>query len=104
MTKNFKHSITTLFMLIPFLKKLLVDTNAEEVRRVEDLLKKHEILYRINTKRTRGSIGSAMDSLAYAKSNLAMYKGGDMPTVIYEIYVRRRDFNEAKKLITEKVH
>jgi hypothetical protein len=93
----------TLFMLIPFLKKLLIDTNAEEVRRVEDLLINNKILYRINTKRARGSIGSALDSRAYASSNLAMYKGGDTPLVVYEIYVRRKDFENAKNLITKKV-
>lgn len=101
--KKLLKNIITIFMVIPLLKKLLADTSAEEIRRVEDILESNDILYRINTVRSRGNIGTALDSIAYAKANLAMYKGGGTPPVVYEIFVWPRDLAKAKALITKKV-
>lgn len=99
-----KNKIIEFFMIIPFLKKVLTDTNAGEVRRVEDILKKNKIPYRIKTYQNRGSIGLAIDSRTYASSNLSMYKGSNAPSVSYGIYVRRKDFEKVKELISRSVN
>lgn len=99
-----KTNLIELFMFIPFLARLLSDTNSAESRRVENILKENKIPYRIETKRIRGSIGSALDARSYAQANLAMYKGADTPSVVYAIYVRRKDLELAKALITKKIN
>ncbi|NLZ26983.1 MAG: hypothetical protein GX884_05330, partial [Chloroflexi bacterium] len=78
-----QNRIIEFFMLIPLLKKVLTDSDAAEVRRVENILIENKIPYRIKTYQTRGSIGMAMDSRSYAASNLAMYKGSGTPSVSY---------------------
>lgn len=89
----------TIFLFIPFMRQLTVDSSAEEIARVEEILKSQQIPYRINSIRTRGDIGSALDARSYARSNIALYKGSATPSVIYRIYVRRRDYAKAKKLV-----
>jgi hypothetical protein len=95
-----RNRIIEFFMLIPLLKKVLTDSDAVEVRRVENILIENKIPYRIKTYQTRGSIGMAMDSRSYAASNLAMYKGSGTPSVSYGIYVRRKDYERVKNLIS----
>jgi len=53
----FKTKIIEFFMLVPFLKKVLTDSDAGEVRRVENILIENKIPYRIKTYQTRGSYG-----------------------------------------------
>jgi len=92
--------IIELFMIIPFLKKVLSETDAGEVRRVETLLIENKIPYRIKTYQARGSIGMALDTSSYARSNLAMYKGAGSPPVSYGIYVRKKDYEQVMDLIS----
>ncbi len=99
-----KTKIIEIFMLIPFLKKVLTDSNAGEVRRVENILIKNKIPYRIRTYKTRGSIGMALDTSSYARSNLAMYKGANRPSVSYGIYVRKKDYQRVMDLISQAVN
>lgn len=82
-----------------FMKKLAVDTSAEEIRRTTTILEKNNVKYEIRTTRTRGSIGSAIDAQTYANANLAMYKGASPPSFIYTVYVKPKDFDRAKKLV-----
>ena len=91
----------TIFLFIPFMRQLTVDSSAEEIARVEEILKSQQIPYRINSIRTRGDIGSALDARSYARSNIALYKGSATPSVIYRIYVRRRDYAWEKNLYME---
>lgn len=86
-------------MFILSRKKIVVDTSSEEIRRVTTILDQNKIKYEIRTKHTRGSIGSALDAGAYARSNIAMYKGTNAPPVVYMVYVRRRDFDNAYALL-----
>jgi hypothetical protein len=86
-------------MLGLFMKKLAVDTSAEEIRRTTTILEKNKIKYEIRTTRTRGSIGSAMDAQTYANANLAMYKGASPPSFIYTVYVKPKDYDRARKLV-----
>lgn len=81
------------------LKRLLIDTSSEEIRRVTTILEQNQIKYEMRTIRSRGSIGTGMDAMSYARSNVAMYKGSSQPTFVYYVYVRRKDFQRALELI-----
>ena len=48
-----RNRIIEFFMLIPLLKKVLTDSDAAEVRRVENILIENKIPYRIKTYQTR---------------------------------------------------
>ncbi len=98
-----KNKFIELFMFIPLQKQLLASNDPAESRRVENILLKAYIPYRIFTRKARGSIGMAYDTRSYSSHNLAMYKGSSLPTVVYEFFVRRKDFDCAKKLITHKI-
>jgi len=87
-------------MLGLFMKKLITDTSAEEIARVTDLLEQNAIRFEVRTTRSRGSIGSGMDAGAYARGNLAMYKGASQPVFVYAVYVNRKDFEQARQLVT----
>ena len=76
-------------------KKIAVDTSGEEIRRITNILAQNKIKYEIRTKRVRGSIGTAIDARTYARANLAMYKGAQLPSVVYMIWVRRKDYERA---------
>ncbi len=82
-----------------FMKKIVVDTSSEEIRRVTTILEQNKIKYDIRSKRTRGSIGSALDAGSYARSNIAMYKGASAPPVVYMVFVRKRDYDRAYDLV-----
>jgi hypothetical protein len=80
-------------------KKLVIDVSSEEIARVTSILEENGIDYGLRTVRARGSIGTALDSLTYARSNLAMYKGSRGNQYVYMVYVRRRDYERAKDLV-----
>lgn len=82
-----------------FLKKLATDTSAEEIRRITSILEKNNLKFEVRTTRTRGTIGSGIDAHAYARANLALYKGASQPSFIYAVYVRRKEIDKARKLI-----
>ena len=85
-------------MFTLFLKKLSVDTSAEEIGRTTMILDENNLKYEIRTARTRGSIGSAIDARTYAKANLAMYKGSSQPSFTYSVFVKPKDYDRARKL------
>lgn len=84
-----------------FKKRLMVDTSSEESRRVTTLLEQNHIKYELRTIRSRGGIGTGMDAMSYARSNVSLYKGASQPTFVYEVYVSRKDFERAKELISK---
>ena len=86
-------------MFVGFKKRIAVDTSSEEARRVTEILDANGIRYELRTKRPRGSIGTALDSRAYASGNISMYKGASQPLFIYMIYVKRKDFDRAHHLL-----
>jgi len=88
-------------MLGLFLKRLAIDTSAEEIRRITTILEQNSLHYEVRTARSRGSIGSGLDAHSYARANLAMYKGASQPAFIYSVYVRRKDYDLARKLMLE---
>lgn len=86
-------------MFVPGKKRIAVDTSGEEIRRITSILEMNKIKYEIRTKRARGSIGTAIDARTYARANLAMYKGAQSPSVVYMIWVRRKDYEQAFDLL-----
>ncbi len=88
-------------MFALFMKKLVIDTSAEEIRSTTTILEQNHLKYEIRTTRTRGSIGSAMDARSYANANLAMYKESSQPSFVYSVFVKPKDYDKARKLISE---
>lgn len=84
-----------------FMKKLATDTSAEEIRKITDKLKAANVHYQLVTDRSRGSVGSFADARAYAKSNMAMYKFSNKPSMVYHVFVRRKNYSGAKDLISK---
>ena len=89
-------------MFVFFKKKILVDISNESVTKAIAILEKHGIKYELRTRRSRGSVGTRLDAMSYARSNISMYKGSAMPDFVYIIYVKRKDFARAKALISTK--
>ena len=86
-------------MFVFLKKRILVDTGNESVTKALAVLEKHHIKYEIRTIRSRGVIGTALDAGSYARSNIAMYKESSQPGFVYMVYVKRRDYLQAKRLI-----
>ena len=87
-------------MIFLFLhKKLVIDVSSEEIARVTSLLEEIGIDYGLRTMKARGSIGTALASLTYVRSNLAMYKGSRGNAYVYVVYVCRKDYERAKDLV-----
>lgn len=91
---------STIFMFIPFLKKLVTDVDPIEIKRVEDILNANQIQYRIKSSSLRGAFGRYYDSRTYKTIVMPLYIDAQRPTISYEIYVRRKDFEKANKLIS----
>lgn len=86
-------------LFFAFMKKVATDTNSQEIARVTSLLDQHQIKYKIHTVRTRSNVGMAFDAGSYARANLAMYKGSSQPSFVYFVYVSRKDYTRARKLL-----
>ncbi len=84
-----------------FMKRLSVDTSAEGIRKITDKLKEAGIRHQVVTVKSGGSVGSFVDARAYAKSNVAMYKFGKKPGMVYYVYVSRKNYQKAKGLIAQ---
>jgi hypothetical protein len=85
-------------MLIPFLKKLMVETSAEAVHKSCKILDENDIPYRLQTFRFQGAIGTGLQSRSYMGFNVTQNKWGATPSFSYGIYVRRKDYQRAQQL------
>jgi len=85
-------------MLIPFLKRLMVETSAEAVHKACKILEENGIQYRIQTYRMRGIIGTGMESSSYMRFNVSQNKWGSQPSTSYGIFVRQKDYETARVL------
>ena len=85
-------------MLIPFLKKLMVETSAEAFHKACKLLDQNGIQYRIQTFRFQGAVGTGLQSRSYMGFNVTQNKWGATPSFSYAIYVRRKDYETARQL------
>ncbi len=90
---------SSLFMLIPFLKKLTTDVDPREIKRVEDTLKINKIPYRIKSSSTRGVFGRHYDSKAYQQIVMPLYIDAHHPIISFIIYVKPKDYDRAFSLI-----
>lgn len=89
----------TILMFIPFLKQLVTDFDAGEIKRIEDILKANKIPYRIKSDSPRGAFGRNYDSRAYQAIVMPLYIDAQRPIISYIVYVRKQDFKRAKELI-----
>jgi hypothetical protein len=85
-------------MLIPFLKKLMVETSAEAFHKACKLLDQNGIKYRIQTFRFQGAIGTGLQSRSYMGFNVSQNKWGATTSLSYAIYVRHKDYETARQL------
>lgn len=83
--------------MITFLnrRELMTDSSAEELARVKEALKARGIEFEVKTMRSRGVVGNAMDSAAYARANLAFSQERQHMDFLYRLYVRRCDYEAA---------
>ena len=68
-------------MLIPFLKRLMVETSAEAFHQACKILDENDIQYRIQTLRMRGVIGTGLESRSYMRFNLSQNKWGAQSSI-----------------------
>jgi len=85
-------------MFIPFLKQLMVETSAQVFNTACKILDENGIQYRMQTIRSRGTVGRAMESATYTRLNLAQSKWGSEPSFSYAIYVLPKDYEKASQL------
>lgn len=85
-------------MFIPFLKKLMVETSAQVFNAACRILDENGIQYRMQTIRSRGTVGRTIDSAAYMRFNLAQSKWGSESSFSYAIYVLPKDYERASQL------
>lgn len=79
-------------------RKLLVENSAQEAARVTELLKIHKIPYEIKTTRSQNIMNLMIGA------NMATgrgYGGINSITYCYSIYVQRKDYHAAGKLMVE---
>ena len=90
---------SSLFMLIPFLKKLITDVDPGEIKRVEDILKTNDVPYRIKSSSPRGVFGRHYDSRTYQQIVMPLYIDAHHPIISFIIYVKPKDYDRALSLI-----
>lgn len=88
-------------------EKLMADTSSQELNRVTDILRKNAISYDVVTKKNMTTFGQIVHSnmsarIGHGSPSASTYKDlvGDV-LYTYLVYVRRKDFEAAKKLIAE---
>lgn len=82
-------------------KLLAVESDPQKVGDVKLQLKQAGIHYSIDTIRSRGGIGQSIDSSMAAEMGLR-YNQFNTSSFIYKIYVRKRDYKNARKVIYGK--
>ena len=85
-------------MFIPFLKKLMVETSAEAFNKACKILDDNGIQYRMQTIRTRGTVGRTIEAATYMRFNLSQSKWGSESPFFYTIYVLPKDYERASQL------
>lgn len=91
------------FIMIYFFNRKLLATESDP-QKVGDIklqLKKSGIHYSIDVIRSRGGIGQSIDSSMAAEAGLR-YNQFNTTSFIYKIYVRRKDYENARKVVYGK--
>ena len=85
-------------MFALFLKKLATDTSAEAIGRIKLILEQNGISCKIITSEGKISVGS--ESHVYNKANPVIHDLAPRSTIIYYVYVKRKDYSRACVLIS----
>lgn len=87
-------------------KKLLVDTSSMENARAAELLEANKIAYDMKTIRNQTTFGMTLHTSMCARvghgAGMTFDQGIGPLVYSYVIYVRRKDYELAKKLISQK--
>ena len=84
--------------MITFLnqKRLLLDTDPQELARVKETLKRHNIEFYVKTTVTDNVLSRSFNAKA-AERLVRTYSTMETQTYVYYLYVRRRDYARAKQ-------
>ncbi len=96
---SLKTEILQVLMFIPFLKLLVAENDSGEIARIEKILKENNIMYRIKSVSSRGTIGRFHDSSAFKNYNVSYNRVGYHLGINFLIYVRKKDLERARELI-----
>lgn len=80
-------------------KKILVDSSAEEFARVKANLEAMNIPFYIRTVKSSPTIIQSSYAQAYQKYALSYSPTKDHVSYVYYIYVRRKDYDRARKAL-----
>lgn len=79
-------------------KRLLVDTSAEELARVKDLLDRANIKYYVRTVKNTPIILQATHAAYYKTYNMSYSPEKDHVKYVYYLYVKKKDFKRASEI------
>lgn len=80
-------------------KRLLLDTDPQELARVKACLDKAEISYEVKTTMSDNVLSRNVNAAASMRYVTA-YRAAQNQVYLYQVFVRRKDFAAAKKLVT----
>ena len=80
-------------------KRLLLDTDPQELARVKACLDKAEISYEVKTTMSDNVLSRNVNAAASMRYVTA-YSAAQNQVYLYQVFVRRKDFAAAKKLVT----
>jgi hypothetical protein len=84
-------------MFTLFMKKHATDTSAEETSRIKSILVQNNLKFEVMI--ARGRTGSDRGSHTYLKSSPVVYGIAPEPVFNYSVYVKRKDYARARKLV-----
>ena len=96
---SLKTEILQVLMFIPFLKLLVAENDSGEIARIEKILKENNIMYRVQSVSSRGTVGRFFDSSSFKSYNVGFNRVGYELNVNYMVYVWKKDLTRAKALI-----
>ena len=79
-------------------KRILLDTDARELARVKTCLDRAGIAYEVKTSMSDNVLSRNMNSAA-AMRYVTSYSAAQNQTYLYQVFVRRKDYAAAKKLL-----
>ena len=77
-------------------KRLLLDTDPQELARVKETLKRHNIEFYVKTTVSDNVLSRSFNAKA-AERLVRTYSTMETQTYVYYLYVRRRDYARAKQ-------
>jgi len=78
-------------------KRLLLDTDPQELARVKEIMKQHDIEFYVKTTTSDNVLSRNFNARA-AAGQVRTYSIMSRQSYVYYLYVRRRDYAHAKKV------